>query len=445
MAERNVYDVLKERGFLYQTTDDEGLRELLEKPVTCYIGFDPTADSLHVGSLVPIMALVHMQRHGHRPIAIVGGGTAMVGDPSGKSEMRQLLTRERIVANSEALRGQLSRYVRIAGQVGGAGASERSGGEGGGLGTGLMIDNADWLADLNYIEFLRDVGRHFSVNRMLTAESYRQRLETGLSFLEFNYMLLQAYDFVILLRDHDCILQMGGQDQWGNIVAGTDLCRRMLGKQAYGCTFPLLMNSSGEKFGKTAKGTSVWLAAERTSPYEFYQFWRNAEDTEVERLLGLFTLLPMEEVRRLAGAPDANLNRAKEILAYEATTLCHGREAAVEAFGTAVATFGAADPEGLVPTSSGIPSAKGAADDALPTTALSKPELDAGVRLVDLFVRVGLAASNGEAKKLVKGGGAYLNETRVDDAGRVVTSEDLVEGVLVLRAGKKRHHRVVVA
>jgi tyrosyl-tRNA synthetase len=425
MAPTNAYDVLKERGFLYQSTDEEGLRALLEQPATCYVGFDPTADSLHVGSLVPIMALVHMQRHGHRPIAIVGAGTAMVGDPSGKSEMRQLLTPDDVRRNALGLRGQLARYIAFED------------------GRALLLDNGEWLAALNYIEFLRDIGRHFSVNRMLAAESYRMRLESGLSFLEFNYMLLQAYDFLVLYRQHGCLVQMGGQDQWGNIVAGIDLVRRETGKQAYGFTFPLLMNPSGEKFGKTAKGTSVWLSAERTSPYEFYQFWRNVDDAEVGRLLGLFTLLPMDEVRRLA-APGANLNRAKELLAYEATKLCHGRAAAAEAFGTAVATFGAADPEGAVQTSSDIPTAKNAADEALPTTTVPETALREGVRLVDLFVQAGLSASTGEAKKLVKGGGAYLNDERVDDAGRVVTLADLRDGAATLRAGKKRHHRVVL-
>jgi len=426
----NAYDVLKERGFLYQSTDDEGLHALLEQPITCYVGFDPTAESLHVGSLVPIMALLHMQRHGHRPIAILGGGTALVGDPSGKTEMRQLLTRDDVRRNAVGIRGQLGRYLDF-----GEGDSSE--------GRALLLDNADWLEGLSYITFLRDIGRHFSVNRMLSAESYRMRLESGLSFLEFNYMLLQAYDFLVLMREYDCLVQMGGQDQWGNIVAGIDLVRRELGKQAYGFTFPLLMNPSGEKFGKTAKGTSVWLSAERTSPFEFYQFWRNVDDADVGRLMGLFTLLPMDEVRRLAG-PDANLNRAKEILAYEATKLCHGAAAAAEAFRTAVATFGPADPDERVATNSDIPSVRGALDEALPTTALPAAALREGVRLVELFVQTGLAVSNGEAKKLVKGGGAYLNEERIDDANRVVTLDDLRDGAATLRAGKKRYHRIVV-
>ena len=427
----NLYDVLRERGFLYQATDDEAIRELLGlgRPVILYIGFDPTADSLHVGSLVPIMSLVHAQRCGHRPIVVVGAGTAMVGDPSGKTEMRQMLSGEQLWANAEGLKEQLGRYLAFS--------------EVPADGKATMVNNHDWLSELGYIEFLRDVGKHVSVNRMLAAESVKQRLETGLSFLEFNYMLLQAYDFMALCRDHDCVLQMGGQDQWGNIVTGIDLCRRLLGRQTYGLTFPLLTNPSGEKFGKTAKGTSVWLDRERTSPYDFYQFWRNVDDGDVGKHLGLFTLLPTDEVKRLAALEGDGLNRAKEILGYEATRLCHGPEAAAEAYHAAVATFGAADPKGTVRTSSDIPLLESVQDDGLPTTALPAAELDAGLRVADLFVRVGLAASNGEAKKLVKGGGAYLNGERISSAVYEVTTADLRDGALTLRAGKKRHHRVV--
>ena len=423
----NLYDVLKERGFLYQATDEDGIRTLLggDEPVILYIGFDPTADSLHVGSLVPIMSLVHAQRCGHRPIVVVGCGTAMVGDPSGKSEMRQMLTLEELAANAEGLKGQLSHYLSF------------------GDTAATMVNNQDWLSGLGYIEFLRDVGKHISVNRMLTAESVKLRLEKGLSFLEFNYMLLQAYDFMALCRDHDCVLQMGGQDQWGNIVAGIDLCRRMLGRQTYGLTFPLLMNPSGEKFGKTAKGTSVWLDPVRTSPYDFYQFWRNIDDSAVARYMGLFSLLPMDEVRRLAALTGDGMNRAKEILAYEATKLCHGTAQAAEAFRTAVATFGGADPTGAIETSSDIPKAAARPDAGLPTTEIPADELATGLGLPALFVRVGLCGSNGEAKKLVKGGGAYLNDERVQDIGRLVTSADLADGAITLRAGKKRHHRVV--
>jgi tyrosyl-tRNA synthetase len=277
----NVYQILKERGFLYQTTDDAALEQMLGKQkITCYIGFDATADSLHIGSLVPIMALVHMQRCGHRPIALLGGGTTMVGDPSGKTEMRQMLTVQQILAFGLSIKTQFARYLDF--------AEDRA----------LLLNNADWLLPLNYIEFLRDVGVHFSINRMLTAESVKQRLESGLSFIEFNYMLLQAYDFYVLARDFGCVLQMGGQDQWGNIVAGSDLTRRKHNMQVYGMTFPLITTSAGEKFGKSA-GNAIWLDAKRTSVFDFYQYFRNADDHDVEKYLGLFTLLPMDEARRL--------------------------------------------------------------------------------------------------------------------------------------------------
>ncbi len=442
--QNNVYEVLRDRGFLYQSTDDEGLSaRLTTAPRTCYIGFDPTADSLHIGSLVPIMALKHMQRHGHRVIALVGGGTALVGDPSGKSELRQVLDPDSIAHNTRQIGAQLARYLQFDHPNESVTPAGRQ------IIPATLLDNATWLTDLSYIGFLRDIGRHFSVNRMLTAESYRARLETGLTFLEFNYMLLQAYDFMVLLRDYDCEIQMGGQDQWGNIVAGSDLCRRVLGRQAFGCTFPLLLNPSGEKFGKTAAGTGVWLAPERTSPFEFYQFWRNVEDAEVERLLGLFTLLPMEEVRRLAGtaAPPAepvNLNRAKEILAFEATRLCHGRQEAREAFLAATETFGAADPSGLIDTSSTVPTAPLPSEARLPTTEIPLSRLDDGLTVAAAFVLAGLAASNGQAKKLAKQGGAHLNDQRVQDAVRALTRADFPDGSATLRAGKKRYHRLVL-
>jgi tyrosyl-tRNA synthetase len=302
----NAFDQLQARGFLYQLTAEAEIRDRLASgPLTFYVGFDPTADSLHVGHLLPVMAMRLLQQAGHRPIAIVGGGTAMVGDPSGKNEARQLLTREQIIANTAALKGQLSRFLDF------------------GPGKALLLDNADWLLNLGYIEFLRDIGKHFSVNKMLTADSVKSRLETGLSFLEFNYMLLQAYDFAVLARDHQCLLQLGGQDQWGNIVAGTDLIRRLHSTQAYGATFPLLLNSQGQKFGKSVAG-AIWLDAERTPAFDYYQFWRNVADDEVTRLLGFFTCLPLDEIQRLGALPAPAINRAKEILAWEATALAHG-------------------------------------------------------------------------------------------------------------------------
>ena len=303
---KSVYEVFRERGFIEQITDESRISELLTHgSVTCYIGFDPSAASLHVGSLVPIMALAQMQRHGHRPIALVGGGTGLIGDPSGKTEMRQILTREQIDYNACGLQRQLSRYLDF--------------GEGG----AVLLNNADWLTQLNYIEFLRDIGRHFSVNRMLTAESYRVRLEKGLNFIEFNYMLLQAYDFLKLFKEQGCLLQMGGNDQWGNMVAGIDLIRRVEGRDAYSMTFPLLTTAQGHKMGKTEKGT-VWLDAELTSPYEYYQFWINTEDADVERFLALFTFLPVEEIRGVRGLANARLNMAKSVLAFEATKITHG-------------------------------------------------------------------------------------------------------------------------
>ncbi|MDH3803552.1 MAG: tyrosine--tRNA ligase, partial [Deltaproteobacteria bacterium] len=305
----NVYGILEERGFIEQSTEAAACRQLLENPSTCYIGFDPTAPSLHVGSLLPIMSLAHMQRCGHRPIALVGGGTALVGDPSGKTEMRQMLSREEIDANGEKLKVQLSRFIDFE------------------AGRAMLVNNADWLAPLNYIEFLRDIGRHFSVNRMLSAESYKMRLETGLSFIEFNYMLLQAYDFLVLFDDYDCHIQMGGSDQWGNIVAGVDLVRRMRQKTVYGITFPLITTASGEKMGKTAQG-AVWLDDELTSPYEYYQYWINTEDQDVARFLGYFTFLPTEEVQAVADLQGTDLNLVKTILAYEVTRITHGEAAA---------------------------------------------------------------------------------------------------------------------
>ena len=306
----NVIDVLKQRGFIEQTTHDEELDEYIDQGnVTCYIGFDPTASSLHIGSLVPIMSLAHMQRHGHRPIALIGGGTGLIGDPSGKTEMRKMLTTETIEENALGLKKQLSRYLDF------------------GHGKALMLNNADWLTKLGYIPFLRDIGRHFSVNRMIKAESCKMRLdsEEGLSFIEFNYMVLQSYDFLQLFNSHECRLQMGGSDQWGNIVSGIELIRRMNRKTAFGITFPLISTSSGEKMGKSAKG-AVWLDSAKTSPYEYYQYWINTDDRDVARFLLLFTFLPRNEIREIEKLQGADLNTAKAVLAFEATLLAHGRE-----------------------------------------------------------------------------------------------------------------------
>ncbi len=422
----NLYNILTERGFVYQCTDEDALRELLDREsIKIYIGFDPTAESLQAGNLIPIMSLAWAQRAGHVPIAIVGGGTAMVGDPSGKTEMRQMLTLKQIRHNQEGLKKQLSRYITF--------EEDRA----------LMINNADWLLDLKYVDFLRDIGRYFSINRMLAVESYRSRLETGLSFIEFNYMLLQAYDFLHLYQKYHCQLQMGGQDQWGNIVAGIDLIRRLNGKTAYGLTFPLLMNSANEKFGKTAAGT-VWLDGDKTSPYEFYQFWRNCTDDEVDRLLGLFTFLPMEEVKTLASLDGTLINRAKEILAYEATAITHGPELARTAYLTSINTFGQADPSGRVETSSGIIEIEADVSVEIPQTGIPADELEAGRAAASLFLLAGLAKTKGEARRLIRGGGAYINDQRVASEDQVITSTDLEDKALILRAGKKRYHRLFV-
>ena len=410
MGGKGFYDELRERGFVQQVTDEEGLKELLSSPPAVgYIGFDPTADSLHVGSLMPIMALLHMQRHGHKPIVVLGGGTAMVGDPSGKTEMRKMLSREQIVANAERIREQIGRYVDFSG------------------GRAIVVDNYEWLGDLNYIEFLRDIGRHFSVNRMLAAEAYRIRMETGLSFLEFNYQVLQAYDFLVLYRRYGCRLQMGGDDQWGNIVAGIDLIRRLEAVEAYGLTFPLITTASGQKMGKTAKG-AIWLDPDKTSPYEFYQYWINVDDRDVERFLAYFTLLPMDEVKRLGSLQGEKIRQAKEVLAYEVTKLAHGEEEAKKARDASRAAFGG-----------------GAGDvSAIPTSEISARELEEGVPLVDLFVRSGLVKSKSEARRLIQQGGAYVNGVRQTDLEAVVKLEHVRDGELMLRAGKKRYHRVVV-
>ena len=406
----HVFDTLQARGFVQQVTHPEVLRQRLStERLTFYIGYDPTAQSLHIGNLLTIMAMVHMQRAGHRPLVIVGGGTAMVGDPSGKTEMRQMLSQDTIAQNAEALRAQLQRYLALAGENG-----------------AIVVNNADWLAELKYIDFLRDIGRHFSVNRMLTFEAYKQRMETGLSFLEFNYQLLQAYDFLVLFQRYGCVLQMGGDDQWGNMVAGVDLIRRVADGEAFALTFPLLTTASGQKMGKTAAG-AVWLDAALTSPYAFYQFWINVDDRDVQRFLNYYTLLPLAEITRLGALQGAALRQAKEALAFEVTALTHGVDAARAAQNTARALF---DGEGELA--------------GVPETAMPQMRLAAGVPVVDLFVETGLAASKSAARRLIQQGGASLNGARLANLEAVVTSADLHDGTLLLRAGKKHYHRVVV-
>lgn len=420
----NVVDVLNERGFIAQATDLDSLREYLDKPGVCYIGFDPTADSLHIGSMVPIMALVHMQRHGHRPVALVGGGTGMVGDPSGKTEMRKMLTRAEIDGNASALKAQLSRFLDF---------SE---------GKAFLLNNADWLLELNYIEFLRDIGKHFSVNRMLAAESYKMRLETGLNFIEFNYMLLQAYDFYYLAEHHECRLQMGGNDQWGNIVAGVELIRRKTGGSAHAITFPLLTTASGAKMGKTAAG-AVWLSADRTSPFDFYQYWINTDDRDVERFLKLYTLLPMDEIGVVEGLEGRDLNSCKTILAFEVTALTHGRKAAEEALKAAGAVFGRRDlPADLLPSSS-IPRSSGAEGEAVPTIVVQIERLEAGVSIVDLLAESGLCASKSAARRLIQQGGAYVNEERIREVDASIGRDRVGSEGVLLKAGKKKICRVL--
>jgi tyrosyl-tRNA synthetase len=406
----NVYDVLVERGLVEQVSDEDRVRSAVEQPITCYVGFDPSAPSFHVGHLVPIMALAHMQRHGHRPIAIMGGGTGMIGDPSDKDEMRKLLSVEQIDANLVNLKRQMANLLDFS--------------EGG----ALMLNNADWLRPLNYVEFLRDIGRHFSVNRMLAAEGYRRRYDSegGLNFLEFNYMLLQAYDFLHVYRDYGCVLQAGGNDQWGNILAGVDLVRRVEGKQVYAITYPLLTTSSGAKMGKTAAG-AVWLDPEWVSPYEYYQYWLNTEDADVERFLAIFTFLSLDRVWELGKLTGADIRRAKEVLAFEATRIVHGEARAREAQDASRRLFGG-----------------GEVSDALPTTELEIGALEVGITAPELFEQVGLCRSRSEARRLIQQGGAYVNDEAVSSVDDLITAEHLSDGLILLRAGKKRYHRVVV-
>ncbi|MBW1968533.1 MAG: tyrosine--tRNA ligase [Deltaproteobacteria bacterium] len=439
----NLIDVLKERGFIEQATHDQELKNYLEaEQATCYIGFDPTASSLHVGSLVPIMSLAHVQRQGHRPIALVGGGTGLVGDPSGKTEMRKLLTPEMVEENAVGIKKQLSRFLDFR------------------EGKALMLNNADWLTKLEYIPFLRDFGRHFSVNRMIKAESYKMRLESeeGLNFIEFNYMLLQAYDFLELYGHHACRLQMGGSDQWGNIVAGIELIRRVRQETAFGITFPLITTSTGAKMGKTADG-AVWLDPAKTSPYEYYQYWINTDDRDVVRFMALFTFLPIEEIRALEKLSGADLNSAKVILAFEVTQLAHGREEAFKAYRAAESMFGPrVVPEEILPSSSvprngaDVNNAQGQLDGVLPAVEIdSTPhsiiELDRfkeGIPAFKLYQMVGLASSGSHARRLIEQGGAYVNGQRIESFDDLLTERDIVDQEMLLRAGKKRYHKIKI-
>ncbi|HHT25937.1 MAG TPA: tyrosine--tRNA ligase [Firmicutes bacterium] len=406
----NVFDVLQERGFIAQTTHEEELRELLGKEkVTFYVGFDPTADSLHVGHFLTIMAMAHMQRHGHRPIALIGGGTAMVGDPTGKTEMRKMLSQETIQANGECFKQQLGRFLDFSADQ------------------AIMVNNADWLLELKYVDVLREIGVHFSVNRMLTAECFKARWERGLSFLEFNYMLMQSYDFLELYRRFGCCLQLGGDDQWSNIISGADLIRRKESAAAYGLTLRLLTTSTGKKMGKTESG-AVWLDAQKTSPFEFYQYWRNVDDADVAHLLGLLTFIPMEEVRCLGALEGEEINEAKRVLAYEVTKLVHGESAAKSAMKDAEALFGG----------------KGDASN-IPTATITTLDVGEGAPLLDILDKAGIIASKSEGRRLIDQGGLYLNDERVSAVDAVLEPGDFAAGAIIVRKGKKSYHQLVLA
>jgi tyrosyl-tRNA synthetase len=405
----DVLHILRERGFVQQISDESGLAALLRQaPVPSYCGFDPTAPSLHVGSMIPLMALAHLARAGHRPIAVLGGGTALVGDPSGRTELRQMLTVETIKSNRDQIEPQVRRFLGAAG--------ERA----------LVLDNAEWLVPLNYLEFLRDIGRHFSVNRMLAAEAYRVRLEKGLSFIEFNYQVLQAYDYLVLYRRHGCVLQVGGDDQWGNILAGSDLVRRLHQAETYALTFPLITTASGAKMGKTAAG-AVWLSAERTSPFDFYQYFVNVDDRDVIRFLKLLTFLPLDEIQRFAALEGAELRVAKQALAHAVTEIVHGKEEAENAQKAAQAAFGGAGTGDLVPTFPITPAA-----------------VTAGLRIVDLLHAAGLAASKSVARRLVEQGGVKLGERKVTSVDDIIRPEEIAADGTLLHAGKKHLRRIVV-
>ena len=405
----NVFDVLSERGLIKQTTHEEEIRELLGKEkVTFYIGFDPTADSLHVGHFLQMVVMRHMQNFGHRPIALVGGGTGMVGDPSGRTDMRKMLTPEVIQHNCECFKKQLSGVVDFSD------------------GKAIMVNNADWLLDLNYVEFLREIGAHFSVNKMLTAECFKQRLEKGLSFLEFNYMLMQGYDFLMLNRKYGCKIELGGDDQWSNILAGIELCRRKDQTQTYGMTFTLLTNSEGKKMGKTANG-AVWLDPNKTSPYEFYQYWVNVQDTDVINCLKLLTFVPMDEIREMEKWEGKELNQAKARLAYEVTKLVHGEEEANKAKQATEAVFGG-----------------GGNDENMPTAEISAADLADGMQVLEFLTAIDLVPSKGEGRRLVQQGGLTVAGNKVTDIGFSVTPELFEDGKLIVKKGKKTFLKVIL-
>ncbi len=405
----NAFDVLMERGFIQQSTHEKEIKELLEKEkTTFYIGFDPTADSLHVGHFVTVMAMSHMQKAGHRPIVLFGGGTGMVGDPTGKADMRKMMTTETIDHNVACFKKQMSRFITFENDA------------------AIMVDNADWLRQLNYIDFLREVGVHFSVNRMLTAECFKQRLEKGLSFLEFNYMLMQSYDFLELYRRFNCKLELGGNDQWSNILGGVELVRRLHGDQAFGMTFSLLTNSEGKKMGKTEKG-AVWLDPNKTSPYEFYQYWRNIADADVKRCLSLLTFVPMSEVNELTAVEGSEINKAKERLAFEVTKIVHGEEEALKADTAAKALF-------LGGTHGG----------SIPTTEMALQVFVEGLDILSLLQQTNLVPSRSEGRRLVTQNGIKLDGSAITDPNALITTSYFKENELMIQKGKKVFHKVIL-
>lgn len=406
-----VYDELKARGLIAQLTNEEKVRDLLNNGKTSfYIGFDPTADSLHVGHFVQIMVMAHMQKAGHTPIALFGGGTGMIGDPSGKTAMRRMMTREEIDHNVRCFQKQMSRLVDFSD------------------GKAIMVNNADWLMNLNYIQFLRDVGVHFSVNRMLSFECYKQRLERGLSFFELNYMLMQSYDFLVLNRKYGCQLELGGDDQWSNIIGGVELIRKADDKEAYGMTFTLLTTSDGRKMGKTESG-AVWLDPEKTSPYDFYQYWRNVDDADVIRCLKILTFLPLEEIDAMAKWEGSQLNKAKEILAFEVTKLIHGEEEAVKAQNAARAIFGG-----------------GAHSENMPSTELSDGDFtDGEISVLDLLAKTKLVPSKGEARRLIDQGGISIDDEKVNSVTAKISKSSFEKGFVIIKKGKKVYHKAILS
>lgn len=405
--EMGVYEELVARGLIAQVTDEKEIRELVNSgKAVFYIGFDPTADSLHVGHFMALCLMKRLQMAGNKPIALIGGGTAMVGDPSGRTDMRQMMTPETIQHNVDCFKKQMSRFIDF--------SDDKA----------LMVNNADWLMDLNYVDVLRDVGAHFSVNRMLTAECYKQRMEKGLSFLEFNYMIMQSYDFYALYKKYGCNMQFGGDDQWSNMLGGTELIRRKLGKDAYAMTINLLLNSEGKKMGKTQSG-AVWLSAEKTSPYDFYQYWRNVDDSDVIKCLKMLTFLSLEEIAEFEKLEGAEINKAKEVLAFELTKLVHGEEEATKAQNTARIVF-----------------AGGGKDANMPSTDLTKDELGEGIQILDLLVKCGLISSKGEGRRLITQNGISVNDAKVTDIFLEIKEDDFTNNELVIKKGKKVYHKV---